>query len=144
MKREAGIRGEDIAAAARAWVGRPFRHQGRSEHGVDCVGLVIMVRASFGGFAIDRAGPADYRRQPDGRLLEAVRKLCTPIEKPEAGCMAVIAWPRQRDPYHVAILTPATIVHAYASAARVVETGYAGIWVRQTHSLYRLPGVIAP
>ena len=38
----------DIVAAARGWLGVPWRHQGRSRAGVDCVGLVVVVCRSLG------------------------------------------------------------------------------------------------
>lgn len=135
------ITGQAIVEEARRWIGRPFRHQGRSEYGVDCIGLVILVRHTLAPWprAIRRA--PDYRRNPNGQLLLELPEHLEPIVKPEPGCVAVITWPRQKHPSHVAILTPETIIHAYAAAGRVVETSYAGHWLRQTHSLWRLPGV---
>lgn len=42
------VSGYDIVAEASKWVGTPFRHQGRNEHGIDCVGLGAMIAGSLG------------------------------------------------------------------------------------------------
>ena len=42
-----------IIAAARAWLGVPWRHQGRTRQGVDCAGLVVLVGREFGLAAYD-------------------------------------------------------------------------------------------
>ncbi len=135
------ITGQAIVEEARRWLGRPFRHQGRTEHGVDCIGLIICVRNAVDPWPRAMKRAADYRRNPNGQLLAELPDHLEPITMPEPGCVAVITWPKQKHPSHVALLTPDTIIHAYASAGRVVETSYAGHWLRQTHSLWRLPGV---
>ena len=38
----------DVMTEAESWRGTPFQHQGRSEHGVDCAGLVVMVGRALG------------------------------------------------------------------------------------------------
>jgi cell wall-associated NlpC family hydrolase len=37
-----------IIAAARSWLGVPWRHQGRTRQGVDCAGLVVLVGRGLG------------------------------------------------------------------------------------------------
>lgn len=127
-------------AAARALVGTPFRHQGRTAYGLDCIGLIILARhtlAPWGGMQT----AADYQHNPNGKLLEIFPRFATPIDEPEEGAVAVMVWPMQKHASHVGIVTPTTIIHAYAAARRVVETGYREPWVRRTVSLWRVEGV---
>ena len=37
-----------IVAAARSWLGVPWRHQGRARQGIDCAGLVVLVGRGLG------------------------------------------------------------------------------------------------
>ena len=127
-----------VIAEARRWVGVPFRHQGRDGHGVDCVGLPIVVLQSLG--ALDqRFDVANYGRLPTGELIERMKKICRPVEKAAPGTLVVIAWTKIAA--HVALCTGDTLIHAYESVGRVVEHGYRGRWVRLTHSTWALPGV---
>jgi cell wall-associated NlpC family hydrolase len=52
----------DIVAAARGWIGVPWRHQGRSRAGVDCVGLIVVVCRELGLSDYDSTV---YGRDPD-------------------------------------------------------------------------------
>ena len=129
----------DVIAEARQWVGVPFRHQGRSERGIDCVGLPIVVCQNIG-----LIGPnfeiTNYGRLPSLDLVERLKSHCQPIPAPVAGSLIVIAWTKIAA--HVAICTGETMIHAYESVGRVVEHGYRGRWIRLTHSAWAIPGVI--
>lgn len=130
--------GRDVVDEARSWVGAPFRHQGRSRHGVDCVGLIIVVLQELKliekNFEI-----INYGRLPSGELIKRAMQHCTPLPRPCAGSMCVIAWTRLAA--HVAIATPDTLIHSYESVGKVVEHGYRGRWNKLTHSVWALPGV---
>ena len=127
-----------VIDAARGWLGVPFRHQGRDAHGIDCVGLPIVVCQSLG-----LIGPnfeiTHYGRTPTGDLLPRLQSHCQPIPQPVPGALVVIAWAREAA--HVAICTGDTVIHAYERVGKVVEHGYRGRWVRMTHSAWALPGV---
>lgn len=130
-----------LVDAARALVGTPFRHQGRNEFGLDCIGLVILARLKCGKWDAPRKhDDATYRRNPQKRLADTIPLIAIKIEKPEVGALALIQWPKMAHPNHVGIVTPETIIHAYAEVKQVVETGYREPWDRMTVSLYRLPG----
>ena len=51
-----------VVDAARKWLGTPWRHQGRNTHGIDCVGLVVVVCKGLGISSYDDTG---YGRDPD-------------------------------------------------------------------------------
>ena len=52
-----------IVAAARTHLGAPFRHQGRSAQGLDCVGLLVLVARALGQPHHDVTG---YTRRATG------------------------------------------------------------------------------
>lgn len=129
---------ERVILEARQWLNVPFRHQGRDGHGIDCVGLPIVVGRSLG-----LIGPefevANYGRLPTGELIARVQGVCRPLERALPGSLIVIAWSRLAA--HVAICADETMIHAYERVGRVIEHGYRGRWVRMTHSVWALPGV---
>lgn len=53
------MRGAALLAAARAYIGTPFRHLGRGRSGVDCVGLLLLAAADAG---IPAEDPGSYHR----------------------------------------------------------------------------------
>lgn len=136
------IDAQQIQAEARRWVGVPYVHQGRTRFGVDCIGLIICVRCAIEEWASGKAETRNYARVPkDALLLQRFEQHCTRIERPEAGCVILIKWPAAKTPAHAGFWCDGNIVHAYQRADRVIETGYRAHWLRDTHSLWRLPGV---
>lgn len=57
-----------IVKAARAYLGVPWRHLGRSMQGIDCIGLVVMAHRDAG---YDVADPIPYPREPSGHQIIA-------------------------------------------------------------------------
>jgi cell wall-associated NlpC family hydrolase len=131
---------QQVIQVARSWIGVPFRHQGRSRAGVDCVGLIIGIARELdlptGG--IDRA---NYSRTPDGTLESEVAARGIATDEPVAGSVVVIRF--NRTAQHVALCTGPTLVHAAESikGGRVVEHGFRGRWLRMVVSCWKLPGV---
>lgn len=135
----------DVLREAHAWVGTPYVHQGRSRHGVDCIGFVICVRAAVEPLPPLFSETRNYARAPkNGLLLERVTHWCTPLTAVEDGCLVLIKWPLSAVPSHVGIYGAGNILHAYQRVGRVIETGYRAHWLRDTHSFWRLPGMAIP
>lgn len=130
-----------VVIEARSWVGVPFRHQGRNRLGIDCAGLVVCVVASTAGLPEGFDPPRRYGRAPHDEFITTISRYCRETSSAVAGAIALIKWARDGSPSHVGILTSETIIHSYASAKRVVEHGYRGNWVDQTHSYWLLPGI---
>lgn len=113
-------------AAARALVGAPWRHCGRTPQGVDCIGLLIMAAEAAGG---PRIAPEPYSREDQtGRLTAGLQQYCEQIDR-AAPARAVeigeFAFPQEAFGRHVGIvLTGAevTILHAYLPLRKVIET----------------------
>lgn len=132
---------DEILAEARAWLGTPFRHQGRCQGvGVDCIGLIVGVARRFG---LSDHNRTDYPRQPDGRSLEAaleahLRRLGPGEMRPADVLLMRI----RRLPQHVGILAErGTIIHAHSAAGRVVEMRLNERWWERVLAAYRFPGV---
>jgi cell wall-associated NlpC family hydrolase len=124
---------------ARSWIGVQYRHQGRARSGVDCVGLPIAVLQEL-GLLPPRFEISNYGRTPSGELVERLQAHSKPMVQAVPGALIVIAWTKVAA--HVAICTGGTMIHAYERIGTVVEHGYRGRWVRMTHSVWALPGVL--
>jgi cell wall-associated NlpC family hydrolase len=127
----------DVIAEAKRWKGVRWHHQGRSRAGVDCIGLVIKVAHALGlsGFDI-----ADYSRQPNPAMMRGLlAEHMTPIATPEPGDVVLMRF--EREPQHVAILTDAGMIHAYAQARKVVEHRVDSIWQSRIVGAYRFKGL---
>jgi hypothetical protein len=106
--------------AARAYLGVPFLHQGRSRRGVDCVGLVILAARDCGIKVQDSQG-YNVRFEKD-QLLNAVMAHCNPISDPTLGCLALFDLPNRQQ--HLGIVTnldPIYIIHSYYPVRKVCE-----------------------
>ena len=58
-------RANDIIYAAKGLVGVPYRHQGRSQVGLDCAGLIIVVGQMVGVMGEEAGATKAYPRRPD-------------------------------------------------------------------------------
>jgi cell wall-associated NlpC family hydrolase len=137
------INPHDIVNEARKLIGTPYRHQGRSRYGVDCVGFVVVIMETLNTMPAELQH-ANYGRLPRAELIEKTSKYCEPLERPEPGALLLIRWPSEKNPGHTAIYTgdDGLMIHAFGTLHRVVEHGYRGAWVKLTDSIWRLPGVV--
>lgn len=114
-----------LIAAARSYLGVPFRHQGRSARGLDCAGLVAVSLVAIG------REPADvtaYGREP---LDQGLRAMCVanfgePVSKDEMRPGDVPLMQFRGEPSHVGIVTAypeggLALIHSYAQIRKVVE-----------------------
>lgn len=129
----------DIVAAARGWVGTPFHHQGRVKGaGVDCIGLVIGVARELG--LLDGYDYTAYGRIPNPVVFgRELRANMDPVAGPAPGCVLWFAW--SRAPQHVGIVSDTGLIHAFATAGRVVETGLDPQWLARSRGAFRFRGV---
>lgn len=109
---------EDFALAARSFVGAKWRHRGRSERAMDCLGLLFLSAVRVGQDWQDVKG---YGREPwDNQLAtELERRFGAPVprDKIQVGDILLIRW-RESEPSHVGVagLHPdggLTIVHVH-------------------------------
>jgi hypothetical protein len=114
------MKGEDIAARARALVGARFRPQGRSaREGLDCVGTAALAA----GIPADKV-PRDYalRGQSLADIEHRLRDLgCRTVGGRDLQLGDVLVCEAGPAQFHMVIVTPGAFVHADASLRRVVE-----------------------
>ena len=128
----------DIVAAARAYLGVPYMHQGRTRHGLDCIGLVIRVAHDLGLSDYDIDG---YKRVPSGRRMERIlAEQCTRIAVADAVAGDLLHLAYARDPQHIVLVTDKGMIHA-DSQRGVVEHNRNDTHQRRVRGAYRLPGV---
>lgn len=135
--------GDRIVAAARGWLGVPWRHQGRSRRGVDCVGLVVCVARELGHEPEDFTA---YARHADTfdfaeRFRRALREV--PVAEAQPGDVLVFA--ERAFPCHCAVLSRRHgvphLIHAHALRRRVIEEPLAGEWPARLRMAFRFPFV---
>lgn len=135
-----------LIAEARRLCGTPYRHQGRSASGVDCIGLVVLAARNAGVDLFAECGIDDlrnYGRRPEKELFSVVERFCTPTPVAVPGCLVLIQFPGEKFPRHFALVTEAdTLIHAEGlTRQQVIEHGYRAHWLRWTQSRWKLPAV---
>src|SRR4029077_11237274 len=135
---------EAVVAEARSWIGVRWLHQGRSRHGIDCIGLVVVVRKALGIGDYDLAG---YPREPDGTFMThffnagGVR-----VAIPKAQPADLLLFKDARSPCHVGIITARNgdlmhMVHAIATRHKVIEEPVLAEWQRKWVAAMQMPSV---
>jgi len=128
---------EAILAAARGWIGTPYRHQAALKGvGCDCLGLIVGVFAEVTGRAPETLPPytPDWA-EAAGRetLAEGLRRHLCEIAPAEAaaGDVVLFRWKPHLPAKHAAILTgPGRMIHAQEGAA-VAEVAMGAWWGRR-------------
>jgi NlpC/P60 family putative phage cell wall peptidase len=141
----------EIVAAARAWIGTPYRHQASCKGvGTDCLGLVRGVWRDLYGREPEAPPPytPDWAEAPgeDGlreTMAEGARRHLVEIALDEMRAGDVVLFRmRPRGPAkHAAILSgEARMIHAYSGRA-VVETTLSPWWRAKMAFAFRFPGL---
>lgn len=142
----------DICEVALRWEGVPYRHQGRTRHGVDCGGLMFVVGWETGVWprSVD---VQNYPRVPDGSIkgyilsvgMYAVRSFDwrqpVPAHEIEPGTVLLMDPESPRFPCHLGIWCGDCLIHASAPDGRVVRHGLRGKYQKMVQTVYRYPGV---
>ncbi|MDP2124556.1 MAG: NlpC/P60 family protein [Parvibaculum sp.] len=139
----------DIVAAARGWIGTPYRHQASLKGaGTDCLGLVRGVWRETIGAEPEAPPPytPDWAEAPGGAaeetMADAARRHMTEIAVADAQAGEVVLF-RMRPggpAKHAAILSaPDRMIHAWSGRA-VVETSMGRWWRVRAAFAFRFPG----
>jgi len=138
----------DIITVARGFLGVRFAHQGRSMHGLDCLGLLLLTaataRLTFHGQGVTTIDVPNYTMRPNTDFL--MHKLDTFLCPVESAQLAdVVLLEIDGAPQHLAIVSDYPVagsfgmIHALAATRKVVEHRYDERWQNATRRIYRLP-----
>lgn len=138
---------EQFVEAARAYLGAPWLHQGRSRQGIDCVGLLICAAADCG---IIEPTPdlQTYNREGDGVQMPALLREYCVLLREEAGFEPgdIVSIKYVEHPQHLVIVTRPTrwgpmIIHADSNHG-VIAHRLDDLWLRshraRVHGVFRL------
>jgi len=140
-----------ILTEARKLLGVRFQHQGRdAAHGVDCLGLLLVVAAQcgvqFGEVSPLALDVPDYRLKPDADALRTrLETLLHPVENVAMQYGDILLLAIDGAAQHLALLSDYPVagefgmIHAYAPARKVVEHRYDNAWRKATVAVFRLP-----
>ncbi len=134
---------EEVLEAARRICGAKFQHRGRTQFGIDCLGLPIFGAGLIGSehdvtnYKAEHAGEGDLRAW----LLSAGFRL---LDGPGEPGDLVTLHERTRPTIesHCGILTEYGWVHVNEQMGRVRETRFDEVWSRLRHAAYAFPGVM--
>lgn len=144
-------RGE-IVAAARTWIGVPYRHLGRDRRNIDCIGFVWAVPREM-GLAVPEI-PSKYTRFPKTSMLiegcerTLIKKEQQGIEHAEPGDVIVLWGWERNEAQHFAIVgnhpmyAGLTMIHAFQKREQVVEHGIDEFWKERYVATYCYPGTV--
>lgn len=144
---------ERVVAAARDWLGTPYRHQASCKGvGCDCLGLIRGVWREVLGPEPERAPaytPDWAEATGEERLLGAAHRLMNRVrdENAQRGDILLFRMIERGPAKHVGILVSDTLaegrlIHAY-SGHGVCETRLTGSWHRRLAGAFSFPGMIA-
>ena len=127
---------------SRSYLGVPWKHQGRTKKGVDCVGFLLLGFKHIGVHIDEIKG---YARTPDGKKLKEVMDNQPNLDIVYDIQVGDILLLRMRhDPQHVALITESKtaefgMIHSYnGGEKKVVEHDLADYWKQKIVSIYRL------
>jgi NlpC/P60 family putative phage cell wall peptidase len=136
-----------LVAAARAWIGTPYRHQASLKGaGCDCLGLVRGLWREFYGDEPEPVPPYAPDWAEASRLeamIDAGRRhlVAVPVEARRPGDVILFRWRPDLPAKHAGLLSaPDRFVHAYEGAA-VVESPLGPWWRRRLAAVFAFPGV---
>ena len=153
-----------IVVSARSWIGTRFAHQGRvkktSAHagGVDCLGLLVGVAQELSlqgrnGIVLSRFDQENYGHNPESyRLKDMLTQLLEPVPAEELTPGDIVLMTLEAHPQHLGIVSdyptgPADehtvlgLIHAYASARKVVEHRLDESWRARITDAFRVAAI---
>jgi len=136
---------KNVIQEARSYLGVPWRHQGRTRKGVDCVGFILLALIKSG---IKMKEIRGYARTPDGIALkkimdEEVTTENIPIQE-DLKVGDILLFRIRHHPQHVALVTDSCtsefgMIHSFNGGERkVVEHDLVDYWRQKIVAIYRL------
>lgn len=134
-----------IIAFAKSKLDMPYLHQGRTDAGYDCVGLLVAALADQG--AIDNV-PPDYGRIPEGQsLIRAIDDsntvdkydpAVTPLQEGD-----ILIFRINKDPQHVGLfIGKGRFIHACYAGQCIRQGRLGAFWLDRLTHIYRWKSII--
>ncbi len=139
----------DVIASARGWLDVPFRHQGRTRNGIDCVGVCIVTGKELGFVPVDYDNKNYPRRSPSGQdFLKYFRSCGFLVEKSNADKTPgdIVCLKEPFFPCHCGILGwkdgVLSLIHGYDPYKKVVEDYFdQGGWEEKLVATFEFKGI---
>jgi cell wall-associated NlpC family hydrolase len=127
---------EKYLKQARSYINTPFKHQGRSRNGLDCIGIIVVPLNDVGFFSYDNK---NYRKYGlGGEIIEVLSKFCYEVPKPLEYKPGDILMFSKNSSQHLAIYTDKnTIIHAHNFVGKVVEHSLTKEWKESISKVFR-------
>lgn len=113
---------QDVVNEARGWLGTPWRHQGRTRQGIDCIGLPVVIGRAL---KISKYDVQAYGREPKDLLAHFTQAGAVRIDPKKAADGDLIAFHQRGYPCHCGILSTRNgvrnVIHASMKDKKVVE-----------------------
>jgi cell wall-associated NlpC family hydrolase len=144
MGTSSGASRKDIIDHARSLLGVPFKHQGRSARGMDCVGVLIDLSKYL------QLGYQDmkqrYNTNPQTYVIrDELEKYLDPVPIKEMQPGDIVIMRILGNEPHVGILAEyegeRTLIHSYQTVGKIVEHRLDAKWLRRIVGAYSIPGV---
>lgn len=141
--RDSGLTDADVLAAARTWIGTPYRHQASQKGvGCDCLGLLRGIWREFHGGEPEMAGPyaPDWAGFGNGdRLTAAAERHLLPSPEMMPGSVILFRWRDGMPASHAGIYAgDGRFIHAYQGHG-VVSSALVPHWRRRISGIFRFP-----
>lgn len=136
---------DQIITEAKKYLGVPYKHAGRNEFGMDCVGPIIKVGHNLKLFSYDTI---NYPKRPSGTdFIQKMGQHMQRIQVAEATHGDVIVCSEPRHPCHCGFLeiSPSGqkyMIHAYAPARKVIREPITPFREARMMLAFRYPGVV--
>lgn len=141
------IRPEDVFNAALEYKSVPWKHQGRSKSGIDCLGLVIAVALDLKIEGAEKVLHLDGRQYsrvtPTGLCKELVKGGLVRAGQPTSGGVVLFGGAGTY-PSHLGILgedRELQLIHAHAPDRRVIHHRFDERWRKAARAYFVYPGV---
>ena len=111
----------EIEAIAESCVGVPFKAGKASMHGMDCIGLLVMIALGLKMFDPEEMEIPKYNAVPTpGQMLEHLRKYLKRVDGPMLG--GIVTYAQQGTGlYHVSVIGERHMYHAAMENKKVVK-----------------------
>lgn len=121
---------------ARSYINTPFKHQGRSKNGLDCIGIIVVPLKDIGFLDYDSK---NYRKYGlGGEIIGVLSKYCYEVDKPFNYKPGDILLFSKGASQHLALYTDkSTIIHAHNFVGKVVEHSLTPDWEENISKVFR-------